>query len=59
MVWYHRRIMPYGYTDNADKSYTIDTGSVRASRKAFKAGNITDKAHIKNLWNAAFGKIKA
>mgnify|MGYP000862896181 FL=1 len=51
--------MPYGYTDNADKSYTIDTGSVRASRKAFKAGNITDKAHIKNLWNAAFGKIKA
>ena len=50
--------MPYGYTDNAGKKYTIDTKCVSASCKAHKAGNISDKEHIRNLWNAAF-KIQA
>ncbi len=45
--------MPYGYTDNAKKKYNIDTGSIKASRKAWKAGNISDRTHIKNLWQAA------
>tara|TARA_E500000331_G_C16756439_1_gene497610 strand:+ start:77 stop:223 length:147 start_codon:yes stop_codon:yes gene_type:complete len=44
--------MPYGYTDNSPVKYKIDTKAVGASSKAFKAGNIGSKEHIKNLWNA-------
>ena len=44
--------MPYGYTNNAPVKYNIDTKCVTASCKAHKAGNISDKEHIRNLWNA-------
>tara|TARA_E500000081_G_scaffold144040_1_gene164378 strand:- start:423 stop:572 length:150 start_codon:yes stop_codon:yes gene_type:complete len=40
-----------GFTDNATK-YTIDTKSVAASRKAFKAGNIDLRTHVRNLMGA-------
>ena len=40
-----------GFTDNATK-YIIDTKSVAASRKAFTAGNIDLKTHIRNLMGA-------
>ena len=41
-----------GYTDNAAKKYIIDTRSVAASRKAFKAGNIDLPTHVRNLLGA-------
>tara|TARA_B100001094_G_scaffold132565_1_gene128435 strand:- start:197 stop:346 length:150 start_codon:yes stop_codon:yes gene_type:complete len=40
-----------GFTDNA-KKYTVDTRSVSASRKAFKAGNIDLPTHVRNLLGA-------
>ena len=40
-----------GFTDNA-KKYTIDTKAVSASRKAFGAGNIDLRTHVRNLMGA-------
>jgi len=40
-----------GFTDNATK-YTIDSKAVAASRKAFAAGNIDLKTHVRNLLGA-------
>ena len=40
-----------GFTDNADK-YIIDTRAVQASSKAFKAGNIDLRTHVRNLLGA-------